>query len=138
MKITVKDAAASLIALRQFGQLKIPFQPSMMIAKNGKILQEVEDEFQRRRQLLGKELGEVDEQGNTVILPANVDYFQEKMAEILNEELDLDLKTVSLDELKGDNERPPDVEPNLLVPLQWMITMQGQRPTKKRGQRKGP
>lgn len=134
MKITVADAVASLTAIQQFGRIKLPFQPSMMVAKNGKILQEVKEEFEKRRMALGEELGEHGKNGLQV-KPENVDVFQNRIKEMMSEELDLDLKTVSMADLVDGNGKAPEVEPNVLVNLQWMITMKGRRPSlsKKRG-----
>lgn len=135
MKMTVAKALVSHQALQQLGQTKWPFQASMVIAKNKAELTEIGKEYEKRRQELVKKYGKVPETGGQPqVPPESVDKFTEEVMALQDEELNLDLKTVSLVELRGSKKEDPEIEPNVLEPLTWMFTMVGQKPS--RGKRK--
>lgn len=128
MQLTVQKVLNSLNGITQFGQGKFPIQTSLIIAANNRALQEVATEYEKRRQELVKKYSTKDKDDNTVIPPEKVDIFQTANGKYLDEEVEVDLQTVSLKELGAKFE----VEPNALVALDWMITMEGQKPTRRR------
>ena len=133
IKMTVAEAMISIQALGQFGQSKFPFQPAMIIAANKRTLADVGKEYEERRMALVKKYGVEGEDGNIQVMPDKMDVFSKEVTAIQSEEIELDLKTVSYADLKG-TKKELEIEPNVLEPLQWMITMAGQKPTgRKRG-----
>lgn len=132
MKMTVSAALASHQALAQLGQTKWPFQASMAIAKNKKELSEVGQEYERRRQELVKKHGKANDKGDLQVPPELVDKFTKEALAIQAEEVELDLKTVTLLQMKGDKREDPDIEPNILEHLVWMFDMTGQKPTRRK------
>lgn len=132
MQLTVQKVLNSLNGIQQFGQGKFAIQTSLIIAANNRALQEVATEYEKRRQELVKKYSEKDKDNNTIIPPAKVDIYQTSNKKYLDEEVEVELQTVSLKELGAKFE----VEANALVALDWMITMEGQKPTRSR--RKAP
>lgn len=125
MKLNTKDALSSIQSLRMLGQKNLPMQVSITIAGNIRAFRDVSEEYEKRRKVLVESMGEKDEQGNMTVKEENLDAFQGEMESLLNEPVEISVKTVSL----GDFPEGFDVEPNMLVDLGWLITMEGQKPT---------
>lgn len=126
VEMTVKEALASQQALQQFGSNKFPIQVSLTLAKNLRTLNEVSDKYNDRRNDLVKKHGKKNPETNAVqVTPENQEKFADEINKLVSEEVTLTLKTVSL----ADLGRKVEMEPNVLVALQWMITMEGQKPT---------
>jgi hypothetical protein len=132
MKMTVAECLVSHNALIQFGKEKYPFQPTMVVAKNKALLSEVSKEYELRRQAIIKKYGTADKDGNVQVVPEKMEVFTKSISDMQAEEIDLDLKTVSLVELKGAKRHDPEVEPNIIEPLVWMFTMEGQKPARRK------
>jgi hypothetical protein len=129
MKMTVKEALASQQALQQFGSNKFPIQVALTLATNQRVLNEVAEEYNTQRNALVTKHGKEDEETKLpVVTPENGKKFADAVNGLISEEVDLSLKTVSL----ADLGKKVEMEPNILVALEWMITMQGQKPTKRR------
>jgi len=129
MKMKVSDLLSSQQALQQFGSTKFPIQVSLSIASNNRLINEAAKEYDDRRIEIVKRLGKIDkESGQTTVLPENQQKFTDEINKLTAEEVDLDLKTVSLKDLGLKYE----VEPNVVMFLNWMITMEGQKPTRRK------
>jgi len=130
MKMTVAKALVSHQALQQLGNKPWPFQPSMVIAKNKSELAEVGKEYESQRQILVKKHGKQNEQGQPQVPPEKMEEFSTAVMALQEEEIELDLKTVSLVDMRGSKKEDPEIEPNILEPLVWMFTMVGQKPSR--------
>ena len=129
MKMTVKQAVESQQALQQFGANKYPIMASLTIAANQRILNEVAEKYNERRNELVEKLGKIDPDTKAAtVTNANQKKFADEVVKIFNEDLELDLKTVSITDLGGLKKL--EIEPNTLVGLEWLLTMEGQAPTK--------
>ena len=127
--MTVNEAIASQMALRQLGQNKFPIQTSLILSGNQRQLDEVGEEFNKRRNELVKQYGEPDtENGGHKVKKENIQVFTDEANEMAKEDVELEMKTVSIKDLGKDFE----VEANVLAPLHWMITLEGQKPTRRK------
>jgi hypothetical protein len=97
----------------------------MTIAKNKSVFEEVGKEYETRRMALVEKYGEPNEEGDKAVTKENIKKFTDEVTAIQEEEVELDLKTVSIADLGKDLQ----IEPNIIEHLQWMITMVGQKPT---------
>jgi len=126
MKMKVKDAASSHVALQQFGNTKFPMQITLHLAQNLRVLGEVAELFGKQRNELVVKYGTLDaETGVSTVIPKNQIKFAAEVEALLDEEVELSLRTVSL----ADLGKKTEMEPNTMVPLDWMITLEGQKPT---------
>lgn len=114
----VKDVVESTQALITLGESKFSIKAAMKIAANLRACNEVAEEFSTRRMDLFKELGEEQGAGSWKVGEENVAEFTEKVEALLNEDIDLDLKTISLEWIGDDVE----VAPATLMSLEWMFT----------------
>lgn len=128
--MTVSEAVAAQMALRQLGANKFPIQISLTLAANQRKLDDVGEEFNKRRNELVKKLGEPDEEnGGHKVKKENVQEFADTVNDWSQEDITLEgMKTVSIKDLGAKFE----VEANVLAPLQWMITLEGQKPTRRK------
>ena len=127
MKLLIKDCLSSLQALTEFGKNKYPIQVAMVVAGNTRALQEIGKEYEDRRQELIKTNGKQNADGNFEVTKEKSKKFTDAMQAMLDEEVDPDLKTVSIADLGGAK---VPMEPNVLVAIDWMITMEGQKPSR--------
>lgn len=130
MKMKVEQAVASAMALKELGKIKFPIGVSLNIAKNSRNLSEVGKVFDERRTALGEKYGEKNERGFT-LKPDKIDAFSKEERVLRDEEVEVDVVVVHLDDLKVDG-KLPDVEPNILEPLDWMIDATPRKRTKSR------
>lgn len=128
--MTVSEAVAAQMALRQLGANKFPIQISLTLAANQRKLDDVGEEFNKRRNELVKQLGEPDEEnGGHKVKKEHVQEFADTVNDWSKEDITLEgMKTVSIADLGAKFE----VEANVLAPLHWMITLEGQKPTKRK------
>lgn len=127
MKMTINQALLSNQALQQFGTNKINIDVSLKLAGNQRILKEVATEYEKRRNETVKKYGEPNGGGTHKVKDENTDKFQDAITLIMEEVVDLDLKTISLSDLPVKFE----IESNTLVPLEWMITPRHKKSNKR-------
>lgn len=130
IKLETKMALMSFHALQQLGGGKLPFQVSMDIAHNQRVLSPFVDDYEERRKELVVKMGVLDEAtGHHNVAEKNQKKFSDTMEEWSKVEHEFEgLKIVDM----GDFGKNFQVESNVLVPLEWMITLKGQTPTRSR------
>lgn len=119
MKMKIADALNANLALAEFGKTALTFSMSMIVAKNARALQDVADEYEKRRVALIDKYGEPDEKnGGKIVTKANNKIFSDEINAITNEIISVGaLKTIDSKKLPVDYV----VQPNILMFLQWMF-----------------
>lgn len=133
VKLKVSEAVNSAAALQQMGMGKLPIQVAMVLADNQRKLNDIGEIYNKRRNDLIEELGEWDDEVEAnKVKKENIREFKERMTVLDDEEVELEIRTVSIRDLGVEFE----VESNVLVALHWMITKEGQKPSRSKKRRK--
>ena len=120
--LNANQATRSSEALRSLNdKYKFKLSLAMILAKNQRKLEEMEEQVTKRRQKILEEFGVPSETrpGAFDIPPENLVEFQKQINALTNETVELDLTKVKVDKLFPDEQ---EVEPSLLVPLDWMFS----------------
>lgn len=118
MKMTVNDAVNSHECLRKFGEKSIPMSVAVTVAYNQRLLNDVVGEFEKRRGELLDKFGTPDKEtgGYKLEEPARKK-FNEENRKLADEEIELDLKQITMTALSDDFETGS----NDIMFLLWMF-----------------
>lgn len=118
MKMTVNDAVNSHECLKKFGEKSIPMSVAVTVAYNQRLLNDVVGEFEKRRGEILEKFGTPDKEtgGYKLIGDARKKY-NEAGTKLAEEEVDLDLKQITMTALSDDFETGS----NDIMFLLWMF-----------------
>lgn len=108
---------ASLPALAELSSRKLRPSAAWKIAKTLKAVEEALSPVEQVKRRLIIQYAIVDSVGNTVVLPENVQAWNEAIAELMQQELDFKHETVSVADLGDD-----PISPAILADLHWFIS----------------
>lgn len=102
MKVKLLDIVNSNQVLNKLlNSNKMPVKEAYMLSRSVKKIQEELTEFDNVRVKLVKELGEKTEGDNYIIKQENEGIFREKIDEILNTEIEVNITKIGIDKLDG-------------------------------------
>lgn len=112
MKLKVVEILNSAPVIQQVNSSKLPIAMSLRMVKNNKALQEVVDEFEKRRVEIVKSLS--DDKGG---IPENkTSEFNEQIEKVASEEVEVEISTFKIEELSD-----LEISPNDLSVISWLI-----------------
>lgn len=109
-------AIDTFVALQAIGQEKLKGGVSLRIGRALNMLQPEIKLFEEERTKLAKELGEPQENGSYKFSDENIIVFNDKVNELMNEEIDITLPTISEEEVSEMT-----VEPSALAVLDGIM-----------------
>lgn len=118
MQFTIKEALGSLPSLVELGKRPIPMRVALSVAHNARAIKAESDKYEKRRKEKVKELGEKDAEGNTNVKTEHLDEFNDFIADMLDEVVEIEVETIPITGFPENFE----VESNMLVDIGWMIT----------------
>ncbi|MDD3503905.1 MAG: hypothetical protein PHE63_07455 [Eubacteriales bacterium] len=130
MKMKLKDIQQRLQSLTQLKDKRLPFQMVRAIAKNIKLLQEETEILEKQRIEICKKYAELDENKNPIICggaytikPEYTSVFNDEVLNLLEEEVDVELITISSEEIDRCNSDMYDpLTANDYLTLELMIS----------------
>jgi hypothetical protein len=115
MKLKLGQLIDARGALRAIGAERLPVKLAYRIQRNMRKIDIELREVDEANLKLIRELGEKQPDGNWHVKPENLDAFRDAMKALRDEDIEIDIRAVSIDEL------PVDVAPLTLMDLDFMF-----------------
>jgi len=110
MKLKIREILEARPVLEKITNFSLPVKTSYNIMRNmRKIEQEIKPFEQSRLQLVRK-YGKPDETGKITVTEDNMQKFYEDMASLLEEDVDIDIRTIKIDQLGEVKLTPNEIQ----------------------------
>lgn len=132
MKLTIKDILEATPIFKKVTAFSLPAKVSYNIMRNMKKIEHEIKPFEESRLQLVRKYGKEGEDGKTTVLEENLEAFYKDVASLLDEEIDVDIRSVKIDQLEGVKLTPNEIqfidfmfekEPEWLLYSWWMACL---------------
>lgn len=113
MKLTMLKCIEVLNGFSKLSKCELPFKQGYIIAQNIKSLEAVVSPFEEKRNEYIKDLQSKsydDEEGNKVVPDEAADTFRNDVQELLNEEVDVQVKKVNMHGVEAEGVKPLELK----------------------------
>lgn len=122
MKVKVGEIVASKDGLLALQKAPLNAVTAWKIAGIVKAINEHYTIYEETRVAKIKEMGAESKDGTWSVLPENEDVFKDEMAKLMDGEVDINIKKISIEDLKKSDGLAIDISPGELFGLEWFIT----------------
>lgn len=117
MKLKLDQIFIGYAALQQVGSEKLPIKLSFTLQRNMRLLAPEAEGYEKSRVALIKtKYGVEQKNGNFSVPPKNMEAFQKEMDELGKSEIELDIKTIAIDQAEA-----LQISPVQFDALEWMF-----------------
>ena len=110
MKLTIKDILEATPILKKVTAFSLPAKVSYNIMRNMKKIEHEIKPFEESRLQLVRKYGKEGEDGKTTVLEENLEAFYKDVASLLDEEIDVDIRSIKIDQLEGVKLTPSEIQ----------------------------
>lgn len=110
MKVKIQDIVAAAPTIQKLSGISLPVKVSYNIARNLKKIQRELEPFEKARIELVRKHGNEDEEGKLVVKEENMQEFYKEMTELLEEEIEIDIRSIDIEGLAKIELSPTEMQ----------------------------
>jgi len=110
MKVKIQDILAAAPTIQKLNGISLPAKVSYNIARNLKKIQHELEPFEKARVELVRKYGNDDGEGKLVVKEESMEEFYKEMGGLLEEEIEVDIRPISIDGLNKIELSPGELQ----------------------------